>query len=209
MTFIKQLFNLVLRLIIVVAVLYPGYVSGQEKSAGITLNGYLKDSGNGESLIGATIYIRELSRGTVTNEYGFYSLTIPAGNYTIDFSYIGYEAISREIELYTDQRHDLELDEEVMLAGWRFPTRNALDAEMARLGLGQDMALNPDSPTPEGGITQFAFDAPAGEEATAMSLLPAGWYLMDVLTNTYGVSDHVWRADVMVEVVEAAEVVEE
>ena len=102
-----------------------------------------------------------------------------------------------------------QLDEEAMLAGWRFPTRTALDAEMARLGLGQDMALNPDSPTPEGGITQFAFDAPAGEEATAMSLLPPGWYLMDVLTNTYGFNDHVWRADVIVEVVEAPEVVEE
>ena len=111
---IKPLIILMLGVIMTIALCIPYYSFGQEKSAGITLNGYLKDSGNGESLIGATIYIRELSRGTVTNEYGFYSLTIPAGSYTIDFSYIGYEAISREIELYTDQRHDLELDEEVL-----------------------------------------------------------------------------------------------
>ena len=114
MTKIKQLFNPVFVVVLTVTLFNPCYSFGQGKSGGITLNGYLKDSGNGESLIGATIYVHDLSSGTVTNEYGFYSLTLPEGSYTIDFSYIGYENISRRIELFTDQRYDLELDEELM-----------------------------------------------------------------------------------------------
>jgi len=114
MTANKQFFNLVLGLLITITLFNPGDSFGQFKSGGITINGYLKDSGNGESLIGAAIYVTELSRGTITNEYGFYSLTLPEGRYDIDFSYIGYETISREIELFTDQRYDLELEEELM-----------------------------------------------------------------------------------------------
>ncbi len=46
------------------------------KAQDVTLSGYLKDAANGEALIGATVYIPELHQGTVSNAYGFYSLTI-------------------------------------------------------------------------------------------------------------------------------------
>ena len=111
MSAIKQLFNLVLGVLMTVMLCIPCYSFGVEES-GTTLYGYLKDSGSGEPLIGATIYAPKLGNGTITNTYGFYSLTIPEGNYTIDFSYIGYATITREIELFTNQRYDLELDEE-------------------------------------------------------------------------------------------------
>jgi hypothetical protein len=52
-------------------------VSAQTKN---TLSGYLKDQSNGEALIGATLFIKELKTGAVTNVYGFYSITVPAGN---------------------------------------------------------------------------------------------------------------------------------
>ena len=84
---------------------------GVEES-GTTLHGYLKDAGSGEPLIGATIHVPDLGIGTITNTYGFYSLTIPEGNFTIEFSYIGYATIARDIELITNQRYDLEMDEE-------------------------------------------------------------------------------------------------
>lgn len=115
MTAIKHFINLVSGLLLTVIISSPCYSKVAAESANITFYGYLKDSENGEPLIGATVYVKELSNGTVTNTYGFYSLTLPEGNYTIDFSYIGYETISRQIELFTDQRHDLELVEDVML----------------------------------------------------------------------------------------------
>ena len=47
-----------------------------------TVSGYVRDKQSGEELIGANIYLNELKQGTSTNPYGFYSLTIPEGNYT-------------------------------------------------------------------------------------------------------------------------------
>ena len=54
----------------------------QEKA---TLNGYVKDAANGEELLGATIHIPSLKAGTVTNDYGFYALTVPKGTYEVRF----------------------------------------------------------------------------------------------------------------------------
>ena len=74
-----------------------------------TLNGYITDSESGESLIGATVFINEINSGTVTNPYGFYSITLDEGNYNIDFRYIGYNTISREIDLSSNTKIDIEL----------------------------------------------------------------------------------------------------
>ncbi|MEC8679973.1 MAG: TonB-dependent receptor [Bacteroidota bacterium] len=74
-----------------------------------TLNGYITDSESGESLIGATVFINEINSGTVTNPYGFYSITLDEGNYNIDFRYIGYNTISREINLSSNTKIDIEL----------------------------------------------------------------------------------------------------
>ena len=74
-----------------------------------TLNGYITDSESGESLIGATVFINEINSGTVTNPYGFYSITLDEGNYNIDFRYIGYNTISKEIDLSSNTKVDIEL----------------------------------------------------------------------------------------------------
>ena len=74
-----------------------------------TLNGYVNDSETGEVLIGATVYVNELKSGTVTNAYGFYSLTLSEGEYTIDFRYIGYESLSRTVSLDANKKLDIEL----------------------------------------------------------------------------------------------------
>jgi hypothetical protein len=70
-------------------------IAAQDK---VTLNGYIKDSNNGEELIGVTIYIPELKAGTVTNSYGFYSITLPKGTYEVQFSYLGYAFQTLEAE---------------------------------------------------------------------------------------------------------------
>lgn len=55
-----------------------------------TISGYVKDAFSGESLLGASILIKEINKGTQSNEYGFYSITLPAGKYTVISSYLGF-----------------------------------------------------------------------------------------------------------------------
>lgn len=55
-----------------------------------TWKGYVKDSLSGETLINASIIINNETRGVTTNQYGYFSLTLPAGNYQLLFSYVGY-----------------------------------------------------------------------------------------------------------------------
>ena len=74
-----------------------------------TLSGYITDKESGESLIGATVYINELNSGTVTNAYGFYSITLDEGKYNLDFRYIGYTTLSRNIDLNSNQKISIEL----------------------------------------------------------------------------------------------------
>lgn len=76
----------------------------------VTLSGYIKDAANGEELINASI-VNEKLQGTVTNIYGFYSLTLPEGNYTFTVSYIGYESIEKTLKLKESQTLDFELKE--------------------------------------------------------------------------------------------------
>jgi len=75
-----------------------------------TLSGHLYDKESGEVLIGASIYIDGTKYGTITNEYGFYSLTIPEGKYNAMFSFIGYKTTTQEIELTKNIKTTLELD---------------------------------------------------------------------------------------------------
>ena len=69
-----------------------------------TVSGTIKDAATGETLIGATVRIKELpSNGASANSYGFYSLTAPAGNYTLLFSYVGYQTVEKPVSLQADQ----------------------------------------------------------------------------------------------------------
>ncbi len=64
------------------------------------INGYISDSGSGETLISANIAIKETGRGTSSNTSGYYSLTnLEPGTYTIVASYIGYQRFEKEVDL--------------------------------------------------------------------------------------------------------------
>ena len=73
-----------------------------------TISGYISDQDNGEKLIAANILDQKSLAGTVTNTYGFFSLTLPKDSVVLSFSYIGFE--SKEIKLYLDKDIDLEID---------------------------------------------------------------------------------------------------
>ncbi len=74
-----------------------------------TISGYVKCAETGEGLLGSTIYVEELKVGAITNLYGFYSITLPEGNYTLRYSYIGYAESNHQIELVKNIINDLEL----------------------------------------------------------------------------------------------------
>jgi len=78
----------------------------QEKA---TISGSITDVETGEELIGATVLVKELGSGTVANVYGFYSLTLPKGSYTIEYGYIGYITKTETIDLQADQLINLEM----------------------------------------------------------------------------------------------------
>ncbi|PSL43704.1 TonB-dependent receptor-like protein [Chitinophaga niastensis] len=74
-----------------------------------TVSGYIKDSTNGESMPGATIQILHSTNGVQTNNYGFYSITLPAGNYILLFSFLGYESKALALSLNENISENLEL----------------------------------------------------------------------------------------------------
>ncbi|MCX7986031.1 MAG: TonB-dependent receptor [Bacteroidales bacterium] len=78
-----------------------------------TLSGYIRDAKNGETLAGATVYIRNNGTATSSNPYGFYTLSLTPGHYTVEFSYVGYKSYTLEIDLKENKQLDIELDEEV------------------------------------------------------------------------------------------------
>jgi len=74
------------------------------------ISGTIKDEVTGETLIGATVRIKELPQsGTTTNSYGFYSLSAPEGGYTLLFTYVGYKTISRPLALHQSQIINISL----------------------------------------------------------------------------------------------------
>lgn len=77
----------------------------------VTVKGYVRDASNGETLIGATVYLDGTTKGATTNEYGFYSLTVDPGTYTIVGAYLGYEDMRKEMELLGNFTLDFELKE--------------------------------------------------------------------------------------------------
>lgn len=88
-------------------------VQGLEQQAKHTLSGTINDKETGEALIGATIRAQGLpATGTVTNEYGFYSLTLPEGAYELLFSYLGYQTQTKAVPLTANTKIDIALEED-------------------------------------------------------------------------------------------------
>jgi hypothetical protein len=81
----------------------------ETKTQSYTLSGYTKDNVTGEFLTGAAVYIQELGTGSRTNNYGYFSLTIPSGRYSLQISYIGYENVLRNINLISNIKADFNM----------------------------------------------------------------------------------------------------
>lgn len=112
------------------------FADGDKPAERYTLSGYIKDTENGEVLIGATVYITNLKIGAVTNLYGFYSITLTPGDYKIVYTYLGYKSIEKEISLKSNMVMNIDLSvdrkdiEEVTITTDR-PEMNVQKAEMS------------------------------------------------------------------------------
>jgi len=75
-----------------------------------TINGSITDAATGESLPGVNVYLKSNpQKGVVSNYYGYYALRLPAGNYTLIFSYLGYETKEVTVDLQKDYKLDVKL----------------------------------------------------------------------------------------------------
>ncbi|HRC33410.1 MAG TPA: carboxypeptidase-like regulatory domain-containing protein, partial [Bacteroidia bacterium] len=79
-----------------------------------TISGYVNEKGSKESLPGASIYLPDLKSGTVTNNYGFYSITIPANDsLRIVISFIGYQPQIKILKLTQNISLNVELSSSI------------------------------------------------------------------------------------------------
>lgn len=109
--------KLLLKLLLLVC---ASTVIGQSKQ--YTISGYVSDAGSGEKLINANIYEPEDLTGSVSNTYGFYSITLPAGQYSIVYSFVGFETQKIQVNLDQDKEININLEyttaiEEVTVVG--------------------------------------------------------------------------------------------
>src|SRR5438105_1233901 len=94
-----QKVSLLLLLLVTVMSAYP--------QGNYTISGTIKSQQNGETIIGASVKVVNRSTGTVSNEYGFYSLTLPKGNYNLEISAVGLQ--SKTIEVVLDKNATINM----------------------------------------------------------------------------------------------------
>ncbi len=109
-----------------------------------TVSGTIRDAKTGEELIGASVIVKELAGvGVTCNEYGFYSLTVKSGTYTLKTSFVGYNDVINTIKLDKDQKLDIKLSSgqelEVVTISAKKENENVSKAQMGveRLDIGE------------------------------------------------------------------------
>lgn len=105
----------------------------------VSLSGYMRDGATGESLIAGTIYVKGADVGAQTNTYGFYSLSVPPGKYTVIYSYVGFNTLTMEMDLTKNTSYNAELSsgttmKEVKIVGGR-KDENVTKADMGTVSL--------------------------------------------------------------------------
>ena len=102
-----------------------------------TISGFVQDASSGENLIGVSIYDKETYKGTASNQYGFYSLTIEEGDYVIIYSFIGYKSITKNIKLNNDLRLNIALTNNAIMTEEVIVTGDRLDKNISSSNMSQ------------------------------------------------------------------------
>ncbi|MBO4738186.1 MAG: TonB-dependent receptor [Bacteroidales bacterium] len=74
-----------------------------------TISGYVKDAKSGEAISGVNVYFVDINKGTATNTYGYYSITVEGGEYLFKIQAVGYRSFQENINLNKHIRKDIEL----------------------------------------------------------------------------------------------------
>lgn len=101
-----------LTLALLLLMMQSNSVYAQQKSV---ISGYVRETGSRELLPGVNIYVPELKTGTVTNNYGFYSLSLPSGTHRITYSFVGYQPVVKDIIVNKNLNIDIELTSSILL----------------------------------------------------------------------------------------------
>lgn len=106
----------------------------------VTISGEIREKGTGELLIGVVVGADPPKSGAVSNAYGFYSLSLPPGTYTLQFNYLGFQVVSKKITLDVSQIVNIEmtpstnLDEVIVKADAnRVQKLNAFDIQLQEI----------------------------------------------------------------------------
>ncbi|MBC7868373.1 MAG: TonB-dependent receptor, partial [Gloeobacteraceae cyanobacterium ES-bin-316] len=124
-------------LIFFLLMLAGNFLFAQKK---FTLSGYIKDASSGETLIGATLSVKGKSKGISSNQYGFYSITLNEGSYTLIGSFVGYFTQQIKVDLTADSLLNISLlpgtslSEEVIVTARR-RDNNVKNAQMGKVNL--------------------------------------------------------------------------
>ncbi len=90
----------------VICIIFFSSIFCQQK---FTINGYIKDSLSGETLIGANLIVNADEKGVSSNQYGYYSLTLPKGTYLLSCTFVGYNTKLIDVQVYENKQFDIKL----------------------------------------------------------------------------------------------------
>lgn len=109
-------------------------ITAKAQQVKFTISGYVLEASNGEAVLGAAVTIREPLKGTVTNNYGFYSITADSGSYDFTVSYTGLQQYTQRISLTKDIKLDVKMEmlqnEEVVITDKK-GDENVTDGQMS------------------------------------------------------------------------------
>lgn len=120
-----KLYNLYCLALYMLLTIIPATIYAENPVKNLTISGVIKDKANGEILIGATVFVKEMKTGTSSNIYGFYSISMAEGTYHVTYSFMGYESIEKVIKLDANTTVNIELQmkeellKEVVVVGER------------------------------------------------------------------------------------------
>ncbi|HEX5026559.1 MAG TPA: TonB-dependent receptor, partial [Agriterribacter sp.] len=114
-----------------------------QAQAGYTLSGYVKDGLSGETLISASVSVKGETRGVSSNQYGFYSITLPKGKYVVIASFVGYEPLAIEVDLNKSEQHNFDLSPQATTSQEIVISSRKRDANVKTAQMGKiDLSIN-------------------------------------------------------------------
>jgi hypothetical protein len=128
---------------LILTVLIASMAQVLHAQARYTLSGYIRDSLSQETLLGASVTVKGQGRGVNTNAYGFYSMTLPAGAYTLSVSFVGYLPVELTVDLTANSDRNFALLPKSSLSQEIVISSRRRDANVKNAQMGQiDLSMN-------------------------------------------------------------------